>query len=1592
MRSIGRRLFRGLLLCGLLALTITAKAAHASDNPIVKIIPMGCANPTYVYEFGSPPTCEYVVQNNSTGLVPQLKIFPGASADLTVITPTVPTSTDHCTGQTLTPAGTGSTSQCNFTVAVGFTPGSPGGQTILSPVVCMSNGLVCSNVLLANRITVIALGGQTAQPQIQTISPAIGSAAGGGSPITITGQNLGSASSVTFGSAPATILTNTDNTITVTLPVSAVSGPVNVTVTTAGGSSVAVNGFTYTPFVASVTPSGGPLTPTSPVTVAGNGFQNATSISFGSNSLPVTSPTATSISVTPPGVSTGATVPVVVTAATQVSNSNVTFTYSDAPTITAVYSSADHGAGHPAAGPIAGGDTVTITGTNFIAGTTVTFGSGTPIVPAIITPTELTVIAPAHVADVLTVTVTTTGGAVTGGAGQDYTYLDPPTISSLTSTANSGGTAAGPTAGGDTVSLHGTNYPLTATGIISTVTFAANAGTGVDATASTLLTVDTPAHAAGAVDVTLTTPGGTVTSTGGYTYDAAPTILTINPNQGPSTGGTPSVTITGTNFTKLTAGTTTVTFGGTPGTSVVVANDGQSLTVTPPAHAGGSVNVVVQTPGGSATQTNGYTYIGPPSITSVTSQDSPAGPPAAGPTVGGDAVTINGTNFVSGQTTVTIGGLAAAVSTMTTTSITVTSPPHAAGVVNVVVTTPTAPSATATNAYTYLAVPTITSVVLTAAPSDAVAGPTTGGTSITITGTGFFLPAGNMTVTIGGVAGTITSATTTTLVVTTPAHAAGTVNVVVTAPGGSATASNAFTYLNPPTIGQITLTAAPSDAVAGPMGGGTSVTITGSGFIANGTTVTFGSAAPSTPISVSPTSIVVLTPAIATQSSPVPVDTTVTTAGGSVTIGDPNSFTYDPLPTITSLSVQGGPAAGQNTITINGTGFITPQLSVTQGITTAVFGANPSAVVNVLTNTQLIAKVPAGTTGTTVNVSVGTPGGTATDPNSYVYGPPAFTSISSSSGPVTGGGSVTIVGNGFIAGLTQVDFGTAQVLPANVTVIDPQHLSLTVPESTGDAPGPVSLILTTPGGITTTPSNTYTYEPVLMSVQNDYDTVNGNTTVTLTGKGLSGATSVMFGSNAATGLTNNTNTSIQVTTPASAVYGFVNLSLTNIGGTSTLTNGFEYLVPLTYSSTLGLVPNQIGQASSGPGVGQIAVINPTGVAVATVPVSGTFGSITLPLPGNLSPGQNGCASGLPAHGSCIITINSSNIGADVASGEHFYIGGGLGVGTGGAFQYPIAISPLAPIVMSPPIDASGSLRTDVQEMFVAGCGHAYLQILNNSGSDVDNISVPAVSGLTFSPYCPGSLASGQSCFIDIDASGASPSATPTLFNVDYDGGAISLLAEIEANKNGLTQWPHGDTNGPPNPALGDPAFYPDHTTGYYDTTNCNLVKVYPGPGNASVVVLPWAASLTYQAASIPAPGATDTGLGQQNTLATLIAEQSQTSPNSGYPAGLCVTRTGGTNWYLPASCELGGNLDPACTNAGNSIYATDPVDFGPLLGGFTNLYWDSTEANANSANAVGTSCTPIVGGQCGTPESGPYPKSNILSIVNEIFCARAFTY
>ena len=202
------------------------------------------------------------------------------------------------------------------------------------------------------------------------------------------------------------------------------------------------------------------------------------------------------------------------------------------------------------------------------------------------------------------------------------------------------------------VTLTGTNFVVGATTV--TVSGAGVTVNTVVVGSTTSLTANfvlDPAAATGARTVTVTTAGGT---SGAQTFTinlpapGAPTLTSVSPNQG-IRGTTVAVTLTGTNF--VVGATTVAVSGGGVTVNNVVVGSSTSLTanfVLDPAAAAGPRTVTVTTAGGTS---GGQTFtinLPAPTLTSVSPNQG-----LQGTTV---AVTLTGTNFIVGATTVAVAG------------------------------------------------------------------------------------------------------------------------------------------------------------------------------------------------------------------------------------------------------------------------------------------------------------------------------------------------------------------------------------------------------------------------------------------------------------------------------------------------------------------------------------------------------------------------------------------------------------------------------------------------------------------------------------------------------------------------------------------------------------------------------------------------------------------------------------------------------------------------------------------------------------------------------------------------------------------------
>ncbi len=350
----------------------------------------------------------------------------------------------------------------------------------------------------------------------------------------------------------------------------------------------------------------------------------------------------------------------------------------------------------PDKGPEAGGTSVTITGTNFNEAATVRFGSSNATSFEVVSPTSITAVAPAG-AGAVDVRVSTSGGTSATGSADKFSYVPPPTV--VTGIASPvGQTTATLNAtvnpNGGEVSDCKLEYGPTAS-YEKSVPCTPSPGSGTEPVAVSAplknLSVNTTYH----FRIVATNTDGTSKGEDQTfkTLPNAPTVSNVNPNAGPTAGGT-SVIITGTNFSEAAA----VKFGSNGATSFKVDSP-TSITAVSPAGAG-TVDVTVTNPGGTSATSSAddFSYVALPTVAKVS--------PDKGPTAGGTSVTIIGTDL-SEATAVEFGSTKAKVTADSETSITAVSP-AGAGTVDVTVSTAGGTSHTSTaDQFSYVPTPTV---------------------------------------------------------------------------------------------------------------------------------------------------------------------------------------------------------------------------------------------------------------------------------------------------------------------------------------------------------------------------------------------------------------------------------------------------------------------------------------------------------------------------------------------------------------------------------------------------------------------------------------------------------------------------------------------------------------------------------------------------------------------------------------------------------------------------------------------------------------------------------------------------------------------
>jgi hypothetical protein len=257
----------------------------------------------------------------------------------------------------------------------------------------------------------------------------------------------------------------------------------------------------------------------------------------------------------------------------------------------------------------------------------------------------------------------------------------------------------------------------------------------------------------------------------------------------------------------------------------------------------------------------------------------------------------------------------------------------------------------------------------------------------------------------------------------------------------------------------------------------------------------------------------------------------------TVSVTDPGNQTSSVGTAITPLTVTGSDSSPTATLSYSAGSTLPPGLTI---------GSSSGTV----TGTPTLAGVYPVTITATDNA-----GFSGTTNFTWTAVGPIITGLKPTTGPGAGGKKVKISGS-HLSGATSVTFGSVAATSFTVngrgtiiTAIAPAHVA-----------GTVNVVVTTPSGPTiVTSADQYTYlGPTITAVNPASGPTAGGKRIDIIGTGLYGATSVTFGSVAATSFkANSKGTKLMVTVPAQGA-GTVNIVITTPGGTSTITIADQY--------------------------------------------------------------------------------------------------------------------------------------------------------------------------------------------------------------------------------------------------------------------------------------------------------------------------------------------------------------------------------------------------------------------------------------------------
>jgi hypothetical protein len=327
-------------------------------------------------------------------------------------------------------------------------------------------------------------------------------------------------------------------------------------------------------------------------------------------------------------------------------------------------------------------------------------------------------------------------------------------------------------------------------------------------------------------------------------------------------------------------------------------------------------------------------------------------------------------------------------------------------------------------------------------------------------------------------------------------------------------------------------------------------------------------------------------------------------------------------------------------VTLTGTNFI--------GASAVNFGSTAAAAFTVVSSTQIVAVAPS-LAAATYDITVTTPSGTSVLSSSDHFSTtaaasPSVSSISPGTGPDAGSTTVAITGTGF-TGASAVSFGG---VGGSFTVYSDTSIVATAPSTS--TTGTYDITVTTPSGTSSTGSgDRYAYSagsaPAVRGILPTSGTTFGGTAVTISGVGFTGATSVYFGSTAATGFSVLSDTLISAIAPAGTA-ATVDITV----GTASGTSGTGSADQFTFSTISAPAVTALSPTSGSTTGGTVVTVTGTNFTGAYAVYFGTVAASAFTV---LSDTSILAQAPAQAAGMIDIQVSTANGSSALVTADHF---------------------------------------------------------------------------------------------------------------------------------------------------------------------------------------------------------------------------------------------------------------------------------------------------------------------------------------------------